>query len=323
MVIDMSKYTTEVRWLCEYEASQEVGSKVDGIEKIDNILTISAPKIFNFDFPIFDENYRLLLERKILRHFYTREIGEETVGLWKLRMWDRLNTIMPYYNKLYESELLTFNPLYDVDLRKEHEGSSSGSNESLEKNNYQSVSNEDKNRNDNTTGSKQNVSDMNSTSVTNNSNSETNINNEESTHWNLFSDTPQGGVYLIDNTDPESAVAGKAYLTNATKDTNSDSASGVRKNEENGNKNDVGHSTGSENIDSSTNAKEVNMYSNTGVNNKNLVGNIQNTENYIDHVFGKQGHHTYSAMLLEFRKTLLNIDAMILKDLEDLFFGLW
>ena len=73
----------------------------------------------NFDFglksyPIFDENYRVVLEKKILKHYYTREIGAETYGLWKLWLDARLNEIMPYYNQLYKSELIEFNPLENV-----------------------------------------------------------------------------------------------------------------------------------------------------------------------------------------------------------------
>lgn len=122
----MSKYTTEVRFICETEAGY-LESK--GFNTIDDILTIAAPKVFNFDFPIFDENYRLPLEKKILRHYYTREISEETVGLWKLRLQDRLCMIMPYYNQLYESELIQFNPLYDVDVTTTHTGEAEGTEE--------------------------------------------------------------------------------------------------------------------------------------------------------------------------------------------------
>lgn len=107
----MSKYTTEVRFICETESglTESVGYK-----DIDTVLDNSVDKIFDFDFPIFDENYRGVLERKILLHFYTREIGFETVGLWKLKLRTKLNEIMPYYNKLYNSELIDFNPLYTV-----------------------------------------------------------------------------------------------------------------------------------------------------------------------------------------------------------------
>ena len=123
----MSKYTTEVRFICEVAAGL---SESAGESKVDEIIAKAAPIVFNFDWPIFDEAYRLGLEEKILRHYYTREIGEETIGLWKLRMEDRLNLIMPKYNQLYESAKLEFNPFYDVDYTRRGtnsgEGTSSG-----------------------------------------------------------------------------------------------------------------------------------------------------------------------------------------------------
>ena len=111
----MSKYTTEVRYICEVNSGL---NESVGYSKIEDVITGAIPKIFDFDFPIFDESYRIVLERKILKHFYTREICEETAGLWKLRLDTRLNEIMPYYNKLYESELIKFDPLYSDNLTR-------------------------------------------------------------------------------------------------------------------------------------------------------------------------------------------------------------
>ena len=113
----MSNYTTEVRYICEVNAG-----KTDsvGYSNIDEILEASWNKIFDFSFPIFDENYRKPLCIKILKHYYTREIGEETVGLWKLRLNSRMNEIMPYYNKLYEAWAKEFNPLFDTELTRKH-----------------------------------------------------------------------------------------------------------------------------------------------------------------------------------------------------------
>lgn len=91
----MSRYTTELRYIC---------SQVTGLESVPYGPCINAalPKIFDFDFPIFNEVYRTVLETKILKHFYMREIGVETYGLWKLYLDETLNRIMPYYNKMYE-----------------------------------------------------------------------------------------------------------------------------------------------------------------------------------------------------------------------------
>ena len=109
----MSKYTTEVRFLCESLAGLTESTEY---AEVDEVIDKARVKIFSFNYPIFDEAYRGVLEKKILKHFYTREIGLETYGLWKLKLDTKLNEIMPYYNKLYESALIEFNPIYTHDL---------------------------------------------------------------------------------------------------------------------------------------------------------------------------------------------------------------
>lgn len=119
----MSKYTTEVRFICETAAGF---TESQDYNKIDQVIAGCLSSVFDFDFPIFDETYRTVLETKILRHYYTREIGLETVGLWKHFLCMRLNEIMPYYNQLYDSAALEFNPLYNVKYDVTHSGSNSG-----------------------------------------------------------------------------------------------------------------------------------------------------------------------------------------------------
>lgn len=115
----MSKFTTEVRFICEVNAG--LSESADG-SRVETIIANSREKIFDFDYPIFDEAYRSVLETKILKHFYTREIGLETVGLWKLKLNTKMNEIMPYYNQLYTSTLMEIDPLYTTKLTISHEG---------------------------------------------------------------------------------------------------------------------------------------------------------------------------------------------------------
>jgi hypothetical protein len=56
------------------------------------------------------------LNRKILDHYWSREIGSETIALFKLRLMRRLNEIMPLYVQLYDSARLKFDPLSTFDL---------------------------------------------------------------------------------------------------------------------------------------------------------------------------------------------------------------
>ncbi len=105
----MSKYTTELRFICE-SSLQNNGIDIKGMS-VNEIIEKSLPYIFNFSFPIYDNNYLPILEHNIINHFYTREIGFETVQLWKQKLNSRLNLIMPKYNKMYESELYKLDPL--------------------------------------------------------------------------------------------------------------------------------------------------------------------------------------------------------------------
>lgn len=108
----MSKYTTQIRWLVETLTPDSPGLSID--QRIDK----AAPLIFNFNFPIFEESYRPILEHKILLHYYMREIGQETVALWKLSLNERLNLIMPYYNTLYTALQEKYKIMGDVDLEE-------------------------------------------------------------------------------------------------------------------------------------------------------------------------------------------------------------
>ena len=474
----MSNYTTQVRFLCESLTGHD--SSV-GFDDVDTVITEACPIIFNFNYGIFDNAYKLPLERKILMHYYTREISEETYGLWKLRLKERLNLIMPYYNQLYQSALLNFNPLYDVDLTTTHEGNESGvsngtANEEINRENRKdrednenvnevgnktggnygsktgnNVNTVDESSNENNVKTGDNdslktnggtdtlahtgtVADAGNTSHnvvtngseevknnettegdrnttysgqnvgTNSANSETKSNGtSENTQWDLFSDTPQGGIngLSVPNSSAPSGLENNMYLTTARKVTDegattnntTDTSDGVTtgtENSESVDKNtievDGTRNTVHDNIETGTtsddnlktfneqnqrtlntneqtsgNFSEVNTgnaernkkenlefgentsqdYNETNVNNlgRNIVGNenenetVNNSRNdtrvstttdeYLQHVVGKSGGMTYSAMLLEYRETFINIDEMIVEELHDLFFGLW
>nr|DAI31584.1 MAG TPA: Lower collar protein [Caudoviricetes sp.] len=85
----MSKYTTELRYIIES------GYKL-------NALT---------SYPIFDENYRSVLNQYILNHFWMREIGFETAGEFDLYLGNTLNEIMPYYNGMFKMAMSEIDPL--------------------------------------------------------------------------------------------------------------------------------------------------------------------------------------------------------------------
>nr|DAR75383.1 MAG TPA: Lower collar protein [Caudoviricetes sp.] len=149
-----------------------------GSLSVDEIISKSWDKIFTTKVKFFDEDYRKIICSKILKHFYLREIGAETFGIWQLWMNTKLEEIMPLYNQMYESCNLKFNPFFDVDLTREHKGKGN------------TVSNGDNRTVNNTT--------VNANSVTQNN----------GVNRDLYSDTPQGALTGVEN---------ETYLTNARK----------------------------------------------------------------------------------------------------------
>ena len=81
-------------------------------------------------YPIFREEYRETLNKKIVDHYWNREIGTETVQLFRLAMRRRMNEIMPYYNQLYLSELHNIDPFITTSMRHATDTESESANSS-------------------------------------------------------------------------------------------------------------------------------------------------------------------------------------------------
>lgn len=324
----MSIFTTEVRYICEMEAGL---TESVGLSGVDSVIEKSYEKILG-NYPLFDEAYRKTLGMKIIRHYYLREIAHETVGLWKFRLNTKLNEIMPYYNKLYESELLKFNPLYDVDLTTEGNRDGSGSSATSSENKSR-VDSRNKVEGDsegyrgfNESGKSEGSSEVGSTNENNTTTSSNTKETDKSSRsqTDRFSDTPQGGIKQMDLEENE-------YLTNArlisgsengTKDTDGTvTALGSIDYSESGKRNEESERSGSE----VTGDKRIenSEYVNDMKGSRNDLNVVNNTEDYVERVHGKRGGVSYAKMLTEFRDTLLNIDIMIINELEPLFFGLW
>ena len=82
---------------------------------------VSKVNIFDFDYPIWKEDYRKEFEAKFINHFYFREIGVETVARFKHNLKEQLNLIMPFYNKMYYSQSLEQRILDNYDVTETFE----------------------------------------------------------------------------------------------------------------------------------------------------------------------------------------------------------
>ena len=111
----MANYTTQVKSICEFYAGRDTsGSYAD----IDAIIAKARSKIFTAAYPMYEDGDRAALETKILKHFYFREIGMETVGVWKHFLNTRMMEIMPYYVDYMRQGVNSFAPDGTIDLKR-------------------------------------------------------------------------------------------------------------------------------------------------------------------------------------------------------------
>lgn len=137
------------------------------------------------DYPIFDENYRNTLNKKILDHYLESEIGFETPALFRHYLNSTMNEIMPYYNTLYTKQVSLLDKLEtNVNVREEYSGNS----------------------------------------TTNNTANSTSSSTGQSNSKNLFQDTPQGSLDTTD-LDNQSYATNVTFDKNNTSTNISDNSS--------------------------------------------------------------------------------------------------
>lgn len=281
----MSKYTTQVRWIVDYYTPDFEGT-------INDRIVAALPHIFNFNFPIYQESYRTTLETKIIKHYYMKEIGMETVQLWKLFLEERLNYIMPYYNKLYKAldEEIKWN--IDYDIWEDFTGNQTDVNQV----NSDVTGSQTQKTTDNLEGSGSTDSTGKVTQEESSQNTTTASDKVSTINSNFPQASYQDNVdYASDSTVTDSNTQGNNTTTtdSTTNSTNNSSMS----------------STSNRTIDVNGNNS-----SNTKTNATNERGN-----KHMMHRAGINGARSYSQLFQEYVNTLMDVDQQIIQNLHDLF----
>lgn len=125
----MSKYTMELRELftpIKYNPPLYTREQVEGFFKDyqltefltqDQIDVIEETGIWSKD----------RLARKIVDHYYMRELGQETIGLWKHYVKVTMQELMEEYLPLIYSSAIEYDPLVNVDYTETFERTASNS----------------------------------------------------------------------------------------------------------------------------------------------------------------------------------------------------
>ena len=121
----MSKYTIELRKIIEYQGREEVENFfkdycINNYLRPNEVETILSANIWSKD----------RLASKIVDHYYMREIGYETIGLFKHYAKVYMQEIMERYLPLIYSNSINYDPLVNVDFTESFTRNIVGSGES-------------------------------------------------------------------------------------------------------------------------------------------------------------------------------------------------
>lgn len=325
----MSKFTTEVRFLCE--SLTGLTDSVDG-SQIDATIDKAIPVIFDKArikgrCKYFTDEYLEQLYHAILAHYYFDEIGSETYGLWRYRLNTKMSEIIPVYDELYRTVLLDFDILKNVDYsttanRDKNTDSTENKTKDTDATNTDNNTQDYTRKVDGTRDLATSGTDKRTTTDTGTVKDDgSNSGTTSGSSLDLHSDTPQGGVFVQD-------VEKHDYLTDARKQTNSGNTSGTDTNTrtldttnavDDATTGTAKETTGTTRADKTTDArtKVVDETVTTAT-----TGKVKTVDDYVEHIVGLKGN-TFTNLIKEFRENIVNINVMIIDELADLFMGLW
>lgn len=258
----MSKYTVELRELLEHDV--DIGLKT---------------------YPIWSEDHRQELNQKIINHYKYREIAFETPGRFIEELNIKMHEIMPYYNDLYKTTILEYNPIHNVDYTEEYETKrdTKGSSETLGSSTTNSEGSET------VDGSSESTTTSDLSTSTNHANTKVDI------------DTPQSNI------DVDNITTTYPYASNVSQDKNNETSTKNNK--------DTTSGSGSSTTDMTNESQsESELNTNTTEN---------QTETHSKHLVGNYGFTSSQSLIKQERELIINIDMQIIGQLRNLFMQVW
>lgn len=278
----MATFTTRVKDICENQyLINNPGVSDDDLNNTISVCQNVHKNIFNFDYPLQDE-LKNDFEFRFLMHYYFQEIGQETYGVWKHYLAEKLFMISDTYNQLYKSINLEYdilNPLHYTEKENVNLGETTTNNRNIDTDTNSSGHTE--------------VSD-NGTETTNNTTTSQDSGNSNLVHKELR--TPQNNLqnFLDGN-----------YMSSATQDYGDTSANGTTTVA-----NTVDHDnsieTDTEN-ESNTTTKET------------ADGSRNQTTIREREIMGKSDNVSQGDLILKYRETVLNLVEQLVLEFEDSF----
>ena len=304
----MAKYSMELRKVCDIFTRQEVENWFKSYD-LEDFLTPSQIQV------LLNHNVwsKEKLAKKIVDHYFMREIGFETPALFKHYAKTTMNEIMEEYLLKIYTKFLEYDPLSSVDYVETFEREINSEGEGiLSTNNSSNLTGNSSQSNSSTT---ENENEISSSSANTINSTTQNTENTTSSALEVNSDTPQTNISKQNllNGNYASSSSATENSANTTNNTTINTTNNTT-NTENGNSSSITQgSISSTNTENATN----NSLSNNNTKSKTI-------EKYTHKMVGDNGVIVTNQYLVrEFRELAISLDLEIINKLNTLFMGIY
>ena len=84
--------------------------------ELRKLLQLNDFELFDFPYQFDDQKFKSQLEQSVIDYYYNYEIGTETPDEFKRRFQAKWLSFIDYYNLLYNTTLLSYNPLINYKM---------------------------------------------------------------------------------------------------------------------------------------------------------------------------------------------------------------
>lgn len=286
--------------------------------ELRKLLQLNSFELFDFLYEFDDQKFRAQIEQSVIDYYYNYEIGTETPEEFKRRFQAKWLSFIDYYNLLYNTTLLTYNPLINYKMTEALEQLATTNN----------TQNSVTDTTSNGTTTQKGTDVLSQTTSTDNTRTDNLSSKNDTTRTDnlkaVVSNTSEGSGNEKTSDYPQQPIAGGDFLegekttTTSTSGTNTTDNTGTQTNT--GTTLNTGTQTnaGSGKTDSTTTSDNTSVSEDIANTTGKLTSNGTNNTTYEKTIEGLTGI-SYQELIAKERQNLIRLIPMIISELKPLF----
>lgn len=269
--------------------------------------------IFSFSYPWYSEDAdsKVEFERLFCMHYWTDEIGFETLELFKMKLCETLTREMPYYKQLFDTTQIEYNPLVNFER--------TGKTEDSRKKEQDATTKGENNKNGSINETKKDIFDGNTSA---NTTGESNSKNEHTSSQNATSKTTNNSSdEHLESDNPQINYSGADYASKLLRTDNTGYTHITDNSNSEGNEN----FTNTKNETNKSNTTNINDSTRNNIITESVNHNQNSNSTENEHITSNNVESGFSGSkpteILRYRETIININNMLIDKCEPLFMG--